>query len=79
MQSQRMQAHGIVSSMGGAGNCNEGPVQESSFGLLKRERVNRRQNRTRAKAWADVLDFIEDSYNGQRTHSFAQGLAHRNF
>jgi putative transposase len=74
-----LQAHGIVSSMSGVGNCYDNAVAESFFGLLKRERVHRRQYRTRADARADVFDYIEGFYNGHRAHSFTQGLAPRNF
>lgn len=81
--SQEFQAflrdHGIVSSMSGVGNCYDNAVAESFFGLLKRERVHRRQYRTRAEARADVFDYIEGFYNGQRTHSFTQGVAPRVF
>ena len=66
--------HGIVSSMSGVGSCYDNAVAESFFGLLKRERVNRRQYRTRAEARVDVFDYIERFYNRQRSHSYAQGL-----
>lgn len=33
------------------------------FGMLKRERVNRRHYRTRADARADIFDYIEGFYN----------------
>ncbi|MGD9853314.1 MAG: IS3 family transposase, partial [Nitrospirales bacterium] len=74
-----LQAHGIVSSMSDVGNCYDNAVAESFFGLLKRERVHRRQYRTRAEARADVFDYIEGFYNGQRSHSFTQGVAPRRF
>ena len=35
-----LQAHGIVSSMSGVGNCYDSAVAESFFGLLKRKRVH---------------------------------------
>ncbi len=74
-----LKAHGIVSSMSGVGNCYDNAVAESFFGLLKRERVHRRQYRTRAEARADVFDYIERFYNHQRSHSFTQGVAPRKF
>lgn len=67
--------HGIVSSMSGVGNCYDNAVAESFFGLLKRERVNRRHYGTRAEARADVFDYIERFYNRQRRHSHTKGLA----
>ncbi|MCA9500430.1 MAG: IS3 family transposase, partial [Nitrospira sp.] len=74
-----LQAHGIVSSMSGVGNCYDNAVAESFLGLLKRERVHRRQYGTRAEARADVFDYIERFYNHRRSHSFTQGLAPSNF
>ena len=74
-----LKTHGLVSSMSGVGNCYDNAVAESFFGLLKRERVHRRRYGTRAEARADVFDYIERFYNRQRSHSFAQGLAPRNF
>ena len=66
--------HGIVSSMSGVGSCYDNAVAESFFGLLKRERVNRRNYATRAAARADVFDYIERFYNRQRGHSYTGGL-----
>lgn len=74
-----LKTHGIMSSMSGVGNCYNNAVAESFFGLLKRERVLRRQYRTRAEARADIFDYIERFYNRQRSHAFTQGLAPRNF
>lgn len=74
-----LHAHGIVSSMSGVGSCYDKAVAESFFSVLKRERVHRRQYRTRADARADIFDYIERFYNGQRTHSFTRGVAPRIF
>lgn len=49
-------------------------MAESFFGLLKRERVNRRHYGTRAEARANVFDYIERFYNRQRRHSHTEGL-----
>ena len=65
--------------MSGVGNCYDNAVAESFFGLLKRERVHRRRYQTRSEARADIFDYIERFYNQQRSHSFTQGLAPRNF
>jgi putative transposase len=70
-----LKEHGIVSSMSGVGSCYDNAVAESFFGLLKRERVNRRCYATRAQARADVFDYIERFYNRQRSHSYADGLS----
>ncbi len=48
-----LSAHGIVCSMSGTGNCYDNAAVESWFGLLKRERVNRRRYRTRQEARLD--------------------------
>ena len=49
-------------------------MAESFFGLLKRERVNRRRYRTRAEARSDIFDYIERFYNRRRRHSHTHGL-----
>ena len=72
-----LRKQGIVSSMSGVGNCYDNAVAESFFGLLKRERVNRRRYQTRAEARTDVFDYIERFYNRQRQHSHTEGLAPR--
>ena len=63
--------HGIECSMSGTGNCYDNAAMESWFGLLKRERVYRRQYRTRAEARQDVFDYIERFYNRRRPHASA--------
>ena len=66
--------HGIVCSMSDVGSCYDNAVAEGFFGLLKRERVNRRRYRTRAEARVDVFDYIERFYNRRRRHSHTNGL-----
>ncbi len=39
---------------------------ESFFGMLKRERVNRRQYKTHGEARLDVFDYIERFHNPRR-------------
>jgi hypothetical protein len=46
--------HGSISAVG---RCADNAAAESFFGVLKRERVNRRQYRTRAEARADLFDY----------------------
>ncbi len=43
-------------------------MAESSFNLLKRERIRRRKYKTREEARPDVFDYIEFFYNPQRKH-----------
>jgi hypothetical protein len=47
-------------------------LAEGFFGLLKRERVNRRQYQTRSEARADVFDYIERFHNPRRTRRTEQ-------
>ena len=55
--------HNLTCSMSAVGSCADNAVAESFFGLLKRDRVNRRQYLTRAEARADVFDYIERFHN----------------
>ena len=45
-----LEAHQVICSMSGVGNCADNAAAESFFGVLKRERVNRRSCQTRAEA-----------------------------
>ena len=58
-----LQGHNVTCSMSGVGSCADNALVEGFFGMLKRERVNRRQYRTRAEARADIFDYIETFYN----------------
>ena len=42
---------------------------ESFFGTLKKERVHRKEYRTREQAKADLFDYVERFYNPYRRHS----------
>ena len=63
---QFLRAHNVVSSMSAVGSCYDNAAAESFFGLLKRERVNRRRYVTRAEARSDVFDYIERFYNRRK-------------
>ena len=52
---QFLAAHHIICSMSAVGSCADNAAAESFFGVLKRERVNRRQYRTRAEARVESL------------------------
>ena len=54
------------------GTCADNAAAESFLGLLKRERVNRKQYRTRAEARADVFDCIECFHNPRRARKIEQ-------
>lgn len=58
-----LQGHNLVCSMSAVGSCADNALAEGFFGMLKRERVNRRRYFTRAEARADIFDYIECFYN----------------
>lgn len=55
--------HNVVSSMSAVGSCADNAAAEGFFGMLKRERVNRRRYRTVAQARTDIFDYIERFHN----------------
>jgi len=61
-----LKGHNLICSMSAVGSCADNAAAEGFFGLLKRERVNRRQYRSRAEARADVFDYIERFHNPRR-------------
>ena len=61
-----LKGHNLLSSMRGVGRCADNAAMEGFFGLLKRERDNRRKYRTRSEAGADVFDCIERFHNPGR-------------
>ncbi|MDP1769034.1 MAG: IS3 family transposase, partial [Nitrospirota bacterium] len=52
--------------------CADNAAAESFFGVLKRERVNRRQYQTRAEARADIFDYIERWHNPRQLRRLDQ-------
>ena len=62
--------NGIECSMSARGSCYDNAPVESFFSLLKRERIRRRNYRTREEAKADVFDYIECFYNRKRRHGY---------
>jgi len=64
-------AHHITCSMSAVGSCADNAAAESFFGVLKRERVHRRQYRTRAEARADIFDYIERGHNPRQRRKLA--------
>ena len=71
--------HGIVCSMSRRGDCWDNAVAESFFATLKVELVHDAAWATRATARADLFDYIEAFYNGQRRHSALGYLSPRAF
>ena len=60
---------GVTCSMSRSGNVWDNSAMESFFASLKKERVHRKEYRTRDEAKADVFDYIERFYNPYRRHS----------
>lgn len=54
-----LKGHNLIQSMSAVGSCADNASMEGFFGMLKRERVNRRIYPIRAEARADVFDYIE--------------------
>lgn len=63
--------HHLICSMSAVGSCADNAAAESFFGVLKRERVNRRQYQTRAEARADIFDYIERCHNPRQRRRLA--------
>ena len=61
-----LRGHNLICSMSAVGSCADNAAMEGFFGLLKRERVNRRIYQTRSEARADVFDYIERFHNPRR-------------
>lgn len=55
--------HHITLSMSDVGHCGDNAPAEGFFGMLKRERINRRRYLTVADARSDVFDYIERFHN----------------
>jgi putative transposase len=60
---QFLEDHNITLSMSAIGHCGDNAPAEGFFGMLKRERINRRRYRTVADARADVFDYVERFHN----------------
>ena len=58
-----LKGHRITLSMSEVGHCGDNAPAEGFFGMLKRERVNRRRYPTVDDARADVFDYIEGFHN----------------
>ncbi len=55
--------HHITLSMSEVGHCGDNAPAEGFFGMIKRERINRRRYLTVTDARADVFDYIERFHN----------------
>jgi putative transposase len=61
-----LKAHNLVASMSATGSYADNAAVEGFFGLLKRERVNRRDYRSRDEARSDIFDYIERFHNPRK-------------
>jgi putative transposase len=71
--------HGIVGSMSRQGNCWDNAVAESFLATLKVEHVHDAAWATQAAARAELIEYLEVFYNGQRRHSAIGYLSPRAF
>jgi transposase InsO family protein len=62
-------AHGVVLSVGLAGECWDNAVAESFFATIKRELIDTRGWPTRVGLRQAIFDYIEGWYNTRRLHS----------
>src|SRR5262245_24344737 len=74
-----LKQHGIVCSMSRRGVCWDNAVAESFFATLKVELVHDVTWATRAAARAELFDYLELFYNGERRHSALGYLSPRAF
>jgi putative transposase len=74
-----LKQHGIVCSMSRRGDCWDNAVAESFFATLKVELVHDVTWATRAVARAELFDYLELFYNGERRHSALGYLSPRAF
>jgi len=62
----------LVCSMSAVGHCGDNAACEGFFGVLKRERTNRRYYRTRDIARSDLFDYIERFHNPRMRRRLAK-------
>lgn len=67
-----LKSNALTSSMSAVGHCADNAACEGFFGMLKRERVNRRSYRTRDEARADLFDYIERFHNPRMRRRVAE-------
>jgi putative transposase len=69
-----LKGHNLISSMSAVGSCADNAACEGFFGILKRERVNRRKYANRSEARSDVFDYIERFYNPRKRRKLDEKL-----
>jgi transposase InsO family protein len=75
----RLLEAGAQVSMSRRGDCYDNAAVESFFGTLKTELVHGRRYVTRAEARADIFEYVEVFYNGERRHSALSYLSPAQF
>ena len=63
-----LNAHQMIRSMSGKGNCYDNAVVESFFSSLKNELIHHRDYHTRDEAKTEIFEYIEGFYNRRRLH-----------
>jgi len=58
-----LKANGLVSSMSAVGHCADNAACEGFFGVMKRDRINKKNYRTLDQAKSDIFDYIERFHN----------------
>ena len=58
-----LKRHDLISSMSAVGHCADNAACEGFFGVMKRERINSRNYRTKDEARSDIFDYIERFHN----------------
>ncbi len=66
---QRLQAAGLLGSMGSIGDCYDNSMMESFWGTMQLELLDSRAWRTRAELANAIFEWIECWYNPKRRHS----------
>lgn len=70
-----LKSPGLEGSMSRRGNYHDNAVAESSFQLLKRERVKKKIYGTREEARSDIFDYIEMFYNSKSRHGSSNQMS----
>ena len=66
---QRLQAAGLLGSMGSVGDCYDNSMMESFWGTMQLELLDSRNWKTRAELANAIFEWIECWYNPKRRHS----------
>jgi transposase InsO family protein len=70
-----LQAHGLLPSMSGKGNCYDNAAVETFFKSLKAEVLWRQAWPTRRQAETAIFQYINGFYNPRRRHSYLGGIS----